>query len=163
MRDPRAEIIGAMEPPTEIQRDRARSLERRLVRPLAAVVIALFAMAVWGGSFRRASQPADVMLVYVGSQDCAPCRAWQNGDGAAFLASADFARITYREVKSSHLEDVMMDENWPEDIRHYRSSIRRGDGVPLWLVISDRRIVEQNFGATAWQQHILPTLRSYSR
>jgi hypothetical protein len=152
-----------MEPLSEFQRDRARSLRRKLVRPLVAVVIVVFSMAVWGGPLRLGSQPADVMLVYVGAQDCAPCRAWQNGEGAAFLASAEFSRITYREVKSPHLEDVLMDENWPEDIRDYRSSIRRSDGVPLWLVISDRRIVEQHFGATAWRQRVLPALRSYSR
>ena len=147
-----------MEQPTEIQRDRL-SARRQLARPLVVAVIAILVMAVWG----RPLRPADVTLIYVGAQDCAPCRAWQNGEGAAFLASAESAHITYREVKSPHLEDVLRDENWPDDIRDYRNNIRRSDGVPLWLVVSGRRIVEQQFGATAWQRHILPTLRSYSR
>lgn len=103
------------------------------------------------------------MLLYVGAEDCAPCRAWRNTDGAAFLASPEFRRITYREVESRHLEDVLNDDNWPDDIRDLRSMIDRRDGVPLWLVLSDRRIVDRGFGATAWTQQILPKIRSYSR
>ena len=152
-----------MEPPSEVQRDRRLSPGHKLVRALAVVAIVILAMVASGGPFRLAPRPADVMLIYVGAQDCAPCRAWRTGDGAAFLASAESAHVTYREVKSPHLEDVLTDENWPEDIRSYRNSIRQSDGVPLWLVVSDRRIVEQHFGTTAWQQRILPALRSYSR
>ena len=103
------------------------------------------------------------MLLYVGAEDCAPCRAWQNGDGAAFLASADFTRISYREVKSPHLLDILNDENWPDEIRDYRIHLRRSDGVPLWLVVSDHKIVEQRFGAAEWQASILPTIRSLLR
>lgn len=152
-----------MEPPSEVQRDRSLSPGRKLARALAAVAIIMLAMVAAGGSFRLVSRPADVMLIYVGAQDCAPCRTWRTGDGAVFLASAEFAGIAYREVKSPHLEDVLTDENWPEDIRDFRNSIRQSDGVPLWLVIADRRIVEQHFGTPAWQQRILPALRSYSR
>ena len=152
-----------MEPPSEVQRDRSLSPGRKLACPLAVVAIAVFAVALWLGPFRLASRPADVMLIYVGAQDCAPCRAWQNRERAAFLASAESAHITYREVKSPHLEDILTDENWPEDIRDYRKSIRQSDGVPLWLVVSERIVVERHFGITAWQQDILPALRSYSR
>ena len=106
------------------------------------------------------ARDADVMLLYVGAEDCAPCRAWQNGEGAAFLASADFRRITYREVKSPHLDDLLKDENWPDEIRHYRDGLRRSDGVPLWLVMADHKIVEQRFGAAEWRASVLPRIRS---
>jgi hypothetical protein len=100
------------------------------------------------------------MVLYVGAEDCAPCRIWQNGEGAVFLASADFARLTYREVKPPHLYDVLNDENWPNDIRSYRDRLRRSDGVPLWLVVSNHEIVEQRFGATEWRASILPKIKS---
>ena len=103
------------------------------------------------------------MLVYIGAEDCAPCRSWQNGDGATFLASGDFKRITYREVKSPHLKDVLSDENWPDDIRRYRKRLRHSDGVPLWLVVSDDEIVMQRFGATEWRTKVLPTIQSLLR
>jgi hypothetical protein len=144
---------------TEIPSDRRRSPGRWIAMIGAAILIAA-ATAAANRCPVRAQQPG-VTLLYIGADDCAPCRTWRRGDGAAFLASTEFARITYREVRSPHLDDVMSDTNWPEDIRDYRSRIRRSDGVPLWLVIADRAVVEQQFGTAAWQERILPTVRSY--
>ena len=111
----------------------------------------------------RSARAADITLIYVGAEDCAPCRTWQNGDGAAFRQSADFARIAYVEVKSSHLHDVLKDENWPVEIRGYRSLLKLSDGVPLWLIVSGNDVVAQRFGAAAWHTDVLPTLRSRLR
>jgi len=122
----------------------------------AAVVAALLVA-------RTPARAADLLLIYVGAEDCAPCRAWQNGDGADFRKSAEFTRISYREVKSPHLHDVLGDEHWPEDIRAYRSHLKRSDGVPLWLIVSGNEVVAQRFGAAAWHDGVLPALRSYLR
>ena len=127
------------------------------------VALAAIAMTVWAEHFRAPARASDVMLVYIGADDCAPCRSWQSGDGAVFLASEDFRRITYREVKSPHLHDVLNDENWPDDIRRYRIHLRRSDGVPLWLVVSDHEIVAQRFGETEWRAKVLPTIQSLLR
>jgi len=155
-----SEIIIAMELPTDIQRDH-RPVPRPLVYLGTALVIAAVATVGSGSHLPENSRRPHVVLLYVGADDCAPCRAWRNGEGAAFLASAESGRITYREVKSSHLEDILKDENWPEDIRGLRNGIHRSDGVPLWLVISDQVVVEQQFGATAWKQRVLPKIKSY--
>ena len=106
---------------------------------------------------------ADLKLIYVGADDCAPCRAWQNADGAAFRRSAEFARVTYIEVKAAHLRDVLNDENWPEQIRGLKDRLKKSDGVPLWLVVSDDVVVERGFGAAAWRANILPAIRSALR
>jgi hypothetical protein len=111
----------------------------------------------------RPARAADITLIYVGAEDCAPCRVWQNGDGAAFRQSADFSRIAYIEVKSTHLHDVLKDENWPAEIRSYRSLLKRSDGVPLWLVLSNTEVIEQRFGPAAWRTNILPAIRSALR
>jgi hypothetical protein len=95
----------------------------------------------------------------VGAEDCAPCRAWQKDDRPGFLASTEFPRIHYREIKSPTLADVLRDENWPEELRPYRSQLKQSDGVPLWMIVSDDRIVERQFGAAAWREIIVPKLR----
>jgi hypothetical protein len=139
---------------------RSASFRRTLFGAAIGITIAAIAVTVWAGHADKPARAKDVMLLYVGAEDCAPCRAWQNGEGSAFLASAEFPRITYREVKSPHLLDVLKDENWPDEIRLYRDGLRRGDGVPLWLVVADREIVEQRFGAAEWRTSILPRIKS---
>jgi len=137
---------------------RSASFRRTRLGAGIALAIAAIAATEWAG---LATNPArDVMLLYVGAEDCAPCRAWKSGEGAAFLASTDFSRMSYREVRSPHLRDVLKDEHWPEDLRSYRSALRRSDGVPLWLVVADHKIVEQHFGAEAWRDSVLPAIKS---
>jgi hypothetical protein len=142
---------------------RSASFRRTFVGAGIAVAIAAIAMTVWANHAAAPARGSEIMLLYVGAEDCAPCRAWQGSERAAFLASADFPRITYREVKSPHLLDLLKDENWPDEIRSYRGSLRRSDGVPLWLVVSDREIVEQRFGAAEWHANILPKIKSLLR
>jgi len=101
----------------------------------------------------------DVMIVYVGSDSCAPCRAWQRNEAVQFRASPAFSRISYREIKAPNLFDLLKDEWWPEDLRGYRSQLARGAGAPLWLLIVDRQIVAQAFGRTQWSAVIEPQLR----
>jgi len=150
-----------MEPPTDFQCDH-HCLHRVVYLGTALVIAAVATIGSGLGLPENGGQP-DIVLLYVGADDCAPCRAWRNGEGDAFLASAEAGRITYREVKSSHLEDILSDENWPEDIRGLRRGIHRSDGVPLWFVISNHVVVEQQYGATAWKQRVLPRIRSYLR
>lgn len=109
------------------------------------------------------AQTSDLLLIYVGAEDCAPCRTWQTGDGAEFRKSPEFARIGYREVKSPRLRDLLEDEHWPEDLRAWRGRLKRSDGVPLWLIVSGNEVVTLRHGATAWQTSVMPTLRSHLR
>lgn len=132
---------------------------------LAIIVAAalLSALVLYQAPELRARGRPDVTLLYVGADDCAPCRAWQEGEGAAFRASPEFPNLTYREVKSPTLFDVLKDENWPEDLRGYRDRIDRGAGVPMWLVITGNEIVGRGFGGTQWRNTILPKIRSLLR
>lgn len=111
----------------------------------------------------RTQEPADVTVLYVGADDCPPCRGWQNAEGAAFRASPEFSRLTYREVKSPTLYDVLNDENWPDDLRRYRDRIERGSGVPMWMVIARGDIVGRGFGPTQWRDTIWPKVKSLVR
>lgn len=119
--------------------------------------------AAWFARAAFATRPEHVTLLYVGAEDCAPCRHWQDGDGAAFRIAPEFARVTYREVKSPTLFDLLQDTNWPEDLRVYRDRIDRGTGVPLWLVIADDRVVMRSSGASRWRAAVLPELKSLLR
>ena len=129
---------------------------------LAGLVAAAIAGGAveWGGS---RSHERDLTLVYIGADDCAPCRVWQRDVVTSFRATPKFQHIAYREVKSRTLFDILKDENWPDDLREYRAQLGRGAGVPMWLVIADREIVGRGYGASQWQGAILPMLEALSR
>ena len=140
----------------------SRALSARLWLGMFAAMAAIVA-ALLLAQAPPPARAADLKLIYVGAEDCAPCRVWQNNDGAAFRRSAEFARITYIEVKAAHLHDVLKDETWPEQIRGLKNRLKKSDGVPLWLVVSNEEVVEQRFGAAAWHANILPAIRSALR
>lgn len=123
-----------------------------------ALILVATVLGFRSDTISRRPTASSILVLYVGAEDCAPCRAWQAGDGAAFRDSADFARLTYREVKSPHLATVLNDENWPDDLRSYRSRLGRGDGVPLWLVATGQEVVQQQSGTSQWRATVLPTI-----
>jgi hypothetical protein len=136
----------------------------RWVARVAAAAMLVGALAAGANQWDRPRpQPAGgraVTLLYVGAEDCAPCRSWRRGAGAAFRASPEFRRVSYREVESPTVLELLKDEYWPDDLREYRGRLERGAGVPLWLVISDREIVERAFGESQWASAVLPKLKS---
>jgi hypothetical protein len=115
------------------------------------------------GEFCCTPQTPRVVLLYVGAEDCAPCRAWQGDAKAAFQASAEFPRLSYREVKSPTLFDILKDENWPEELRKYRDQLGDDAGVPLWLVIADDRVVQRGMGPAQWRAEVFPKIKSLLR
>jgi hypothetical protein len=104
--------------------------------------------------------PGRITLVYVGAEDCPPCRSWERSTEQAFRASPLYRRLTYRVVKSAQLFSILSDENWPEDLRPLRKELSPQAGVPLWLVVADGRVLTQAFGETQWRDTVLPKVRS---
>ena len=131
------------------------ALNHPMVRTMAAALLVAQARPRVGA--------ADLMLIYVGAEDCAPCRAWQKDDGVDFRRSIEFSRIRYHEVKSPRLHELLSDTYWPEELRMYRGRLKPSDGVPLWLIVSGDAVVAQHFGAQGWRTSVLPALRSHLR
>ena len=64
----------------------------RLVRMGTFIVVVAAGMHALGSHSFSTQQP-EVMLLYVGAEDCAPCRIWQKEYQPNFLASAEFAEL----------------------------------------------------------------------
>ncbi|MBZ0141187.1 MAG: hypothetical protein K8H87_15685 [Pseudorhodoplanes sp.] len=135
----------------------------RLAAFLASIAVLGTAAFLVVAAPTRSGEAKNVLLLYVGADDCSPCRKWQSDDGATFRSTAEFSRITYREVKAPKLFEVLKDEYWPDDLRLYRDKLGRGAGVPLWIVVSNGAVVEQRFGAAQWRAAVLPKIRSLLR
>lgn len=136
---------------------------RKLPLALAFLIVITATLAAYQFDAARISarsHPGAVTLVYVGAEDCPPCRTWERIAESAFRTSALFSRVTYRVVKSPTLFAVLSDENWPDDLRRYREHVSPQAGVPLWLVIADGRVVTQASGESQWRESIVPRMRS---
>lgn len=152
---------------------RRRDVTRRsgAIILFALVAVALGGVFALGGPHASgalptkppSSKPERLMLIYVGADDCAPCRTWRRDGAAALLAKPGFARLVYREVKSPSVRDVLKDEYWPDDLRGFRAQLGPGAGVPLWLVVADDTVVGHGYGMSEWRTTIAPKLESLLR
>ena len=137
----------------------AKTARRRGVMGLIFATIAMTA----GRDTASPARFSQVTVLYVGAADCAPCRVWQSGDGARFRMSKEFARVSYREVKSPTLRGALNDDVWPDDLRRYRGQLGGDAGVPAWIVVADGAILARGFGVSQWQSVILPRVRALTR
>ena len=130
---------------------------RALYGIVGSIVVAVVAAAIAAHKVPDSHRP-QVTLLYVGAEDCAPCRVWQQHEKIAFSTSAEFARLRYREIKSPTLFNLLKDENWPEELRGYRDLLGPDAGVPLWLVIADEQVMQRGMGPSQWRSEVLPKL-----
>lgn len=136
-----------------------------------SVFLAMGVVVAWlvagHGTSRRTGPVTDPvnqpLLVYVGADDCAPCRIWQNKDEPDFRQSRTFARLTYRTVKSPTLYKLLDDGHWPDELREYRHRLRANVSAPLWLIITTGGEMEQVSGLSQWKQTVLPRLEALVR
>lgn len=135
-------------------------MKRRALASLCAAI----ALAIPGDSPRAArGAAAPWMLVYVGAEDCGPCKTWRRDHRPGFLASAEFGSLDYRELVAPRLKDLLEDETWPAELRAVRSAVTARPGAPQWLVVRDGRVAWSEAGLTAWRQAVWPAIRAAAR
>jgi hypothetical protein len=132
---------------------------------LMAATVALTAVVVLASRHQDPYSQGvpSVTLIYVGADDCAPCRAWYREQWPKFRASREFERLEYRAVESPNLLDVLKDEHWPNDLRAYRKEIEAGAGVPMWLVVSQNDVVLKASGVSKWNEAVFPAIQRLVR
>jgi hypothetical protein len=129
---------------------------------LAALALAglmAVALATDSGQDAGARGSGAVLLLYVGAEDCGSCRAWRRDHRPAFLASIDQDRVSYREVVAPRLSQAFKEPMWPANLRSFRASAERVQGVPLWLVIRDDRVIASAGGLSLWRGRVLPLVK----
>ena len=129
---------------------------------VSTAIIAVIAAAIATHKVPDPHRP-QVTLLYVGAEDCAPCREWQQHEKIAFSTSAEFARLRYREIKSPTLFNLLKDENWPEELRGYRDLLGPDAGVPLWFVIADGQVIQRGMGPSQWRTDVMPKINKLLR
>lgn len=98
-------------------------------------------------------------LVYVGADDCAPCRTWRASNWTALRASPVFAPFVFAELRATRSADLLRDDHWPEHLRFIRDAIPPDAAVPLWFLLRDSTITHSAWGERGWRMTMLPALR----
>ena len=113
----------------------------------AFLIACLLAATSCGGRRARAS---DLTVIYVGGWDCPPCTQWKNTQKPRWLASPEFHKVTWVEVESPKLKDAYQERYWPADLRPVLAQLPRKSGTPRFLIVSDGKVVSNEFGTGRW-------------
>jgi hypothetical protein len=120
-------------------------------------------MAAVGPSVESDLRPArNVAVLYIGADDCAPCRAWRKEHWPNFVTSPEFRQLDYREVVSPKLFSLKDDSHWPDDLRRYRDEFMSRSGVPYWVVMVDGAPTLTAQGLSEWEK-VLSQLKALLR
>jgi hypothetical protein len=134
----------------------------------ALVFVAAAALVAGGLSASAPLAPdedgkARVTVLYVGADDCAPCKTWRREQFPRFRDSSEISRLTYREVTSPNLFDVLKDDYWPDDLRQYRKTLDKNSPVPVWFIVVNDDVALKVWGLRQWEEVALPRIRSLVR
>jgi hypothetical protein len=99
----------------------------------------------------RASATPDLKVIYVGGLDCPPCRQWKANKKPSWLASPEYLRVTWIEVESPKLKEAYHVRYWPGDLKPVLDQLPRKNGTPRFLIVSDGRVVANEFGGSKWE------------
>jgi len=111
---------------------------------------------------RSTAEQEALTVVYVGAEDCGPCRAWRRDERPSFLDSREFPALRYREVIAPQLRNLLAEEQWPADLAGLRAQVRQRPGAPQWFVLREGQVVAWEAGASAWRHTVWPAIRTHA-
>ena len=123
----------------------------------------LSTLLLGGPSLTGGNAKPDVTVIYLGADDCPPCRQWSRDYRPRFIASDEFPKLTYREVVAPKLFDLMDNRYWPQDLHGFRQKLDPRSAVPLWFVVVGDRIAVTATGLRQWEDRALPKINSILR
>ena len=90
------------------------------------------------GPARAAS--SDLTVIYVGGGDCPPCTRWKTTQKPRWLASPEFPK----------LKDAYQDRYWSSVLLPVLAQLPRKAVTPRFLIVSDGKVVSNEFGSGRW-------------
>jgi hypothetical protein len=110
----------------------------------------LFASLAASAAGSRARATSRVQVIYIGGQDCPPCRRWIASYKESWLASPEYRQVAWVEVEPAHLKEAYQERRWPDALRPVLAQVPGKWGTPRFLIVEDGRIVSNQVGVTKW-------------
>jgi hypothetical protein len=102
-------------------------------------------------------------LLYVGAEDCAPCRSWRAAHWDAVRAAHPPNRVRFVELRARRSAEVLDDALWAESLRPHRDAIPREAGLPYWVLSRGADEALDAWGLRGWDGIMAPALRRVGR
>lgn len=137
--------------PGGIEMDRRKFL-------IGAVATGLGALAL--GNTSEAIAKSNVLVIYIGAENCRWCPTFENQKWKPFLQSELARRVTTRAVKTRSFNWSNDAEEWPEDLRWVITAAGVRPGTPRVVVMKgDKKIFSGKAGGQHWEEKVLPAIQ----
>lgn len=102
-----------------------------------------------------ADAAANIMIVYVYADDCAPCQIFQAQDWPQFRASPLVRAVHFVRTTAPKTTQAYQVRYWPSEARPFHSAVKVPI-VPSFILVRQRRVVLVGNGLVGWRNQILP-------
>jgi hypothetical protein len=116
----------------------------------AFLFASLAASSVLAGMPSAARAIPDLLVIYIGGQDCGACQRWRADAHPRWLASSEFQKVSYFEIEPITLKHAYEARSWPRALRPVLAQVPSKSGTPRFLIVQDGRIVSNQLGLSAW-------------
>ena len=101
-------------------------------------------------------QPPEVHLIWMGGNDCPPCKVWRGMELPKLQASPEFQRVRYSYVTKAIAAPVPPKFFLPEDVRPYKDLLdiagAGGAGSPQAAVIVNGQVFDYFWGVRSAEE-----------
>jgi hypothetical protein len=109
----------------------------------------------------RARSP-ELMVIYVGADDCGPCRTFEAEDMPRWEASPLSNSVRFVHAKARKSSQAFNARNWPQEARPFAGAFQ-SPIVPSFMLVQNGNVVSVGAGIRSWRQQTLPKLEQMAR
>lgn len=127
---------------------------KRLAFLIGCLAIIVSPLTTAAGEDIPVRKNSSIDLVYMGANDCQPCRLWKAFDLPKLRASNEFPHIRFTDVQKWIQDPIPGMENLPEHLRPMRDElvrvINRKGGSPMFALLVDGKGIKGGWGTKTY-------------
>jgi hypothetical protein len=101
----------------------------------------------------------DIIVVYLGANDCPYCQHWEARAKAELLTSPEGRVVRYYEVKGETLRQPIVERHYPEELKWLARRLGPLRGVPRFVLLVNGQVAWSVLGTNDYESVFLPALR----
>jgi hypothetical protein len=123
------------------------------------LALGLAGLPLLGAATPLCAQPSSLQFLFVGADDCEPCRRWHSDEGHWWQSSPEFSRVDTLFIRARRTRHAYDDAYWLPHLRRFRDMPGAPRATPAYFVVRNDQLLLAAAGYTAWRREIYPALR----